>query len=297
MLSSNRHILSGIVLVVLMIDLVLFQQVLAYKHPSPHQSDASDKNITHETDIVHFSCPYTTAEYPPRQTINRSLIKAKAVNISHHLLARDMIADTLNRISPDYKTVIIIGPNHRELGADSAVTSWSKWHTPFGVIEPDSVLLHQLVSNNIVRVHEDIFTVEHSVCGLVSFVKRYFPGATVVPIVLKANSPSEKNQQLGTYLSQTCTDCLLITSVDFSHNVSVEQASVNDIRSSRILTKLEKDHIDQIVADSRPTLETLMYYLKDQNVSSGELIHMSDSNKVSNQNLPTVTSYLTIIYQ
>lgn len=254
-------------------------------------------DTTPSIDTVHISCPYTIGEYPPRQPYAAPHLKAKAVNVPHHLLARDVIADTLNRISPEYKTVIVLGPNHRELGMHPAVVSLGVWNTPFGMIRPNSSLLRTMVDKTMAHVDEDIFSVEHSVCALVSFVKRYFPHATIVPIVLKGNASSDTTQQLGALLARECDDCLFMTSVDFSHAVSAEQATKNDLLSSHILRTVDSDNRDQIISDSLPTLETLMHYLKQKGVTRGEVMHMSNSNEVSNQNLPTVTSYLTIVYE
>lgn len=245
---------------------------------------------------AHISCPYTTGEYTPRQPMTTPLRKAKAVTVSHHLLARDIIVDTLSRISPEYKTVIVMGPNHRELGTHPVVVSVRAWSTPFGMIRPDVSLLRTMVDQNMTHIDEDIFSVEHSVCALVSFVKRYFPDAAIVPIVLKGNTSSDTTQKLAELLARECDDCLLITSVDFSHAVSAAQATKNDLLSAHILGTVDIGKGNQIVADSLPTLETLMYYLKQKRVTYGELIHMSNSNEVSSQNLPTVTSYLTLVY-
>lgn len=281
-----------------MVGALLIRQSVDTKTPvNIEQTNILSHAEENNFNTVHISCPYTTGEYPPRQPSNIPLIKAKAVNVSHHLLARDLIVDTLNRISPEYKTVIVMGPNHRELGIYPVAVSVRAWTTPFGMIQPDSSLLHKMVDQNVSQVDEDIFSVEHSVCGLVSYVKQYFPDAMIVPIVLKSNAPSETNQKLGEQLARECDDCLLITSVDFSHSVSAEQATENDLISSQILERLNLDNIHQITADSIPTLETLMYYLKNKGVTSGEHIHLSNSNEVSNQNLPTVTSYLTIAYE
>lgn len=255
------------------------------------------QSTNNQNETIHTSCPYTTAEFPPRLNKNSGkLSNATAVNISHHLLASNIIADTLAKITPDYSTVIIIGPNHRGIGSYEAVTSYANWSTPFGKIKPDYKLLNLLSQSGAVHINEDIFSVEHSVCALTSFVKEYFPNATIVPIVLNANTSDKTSQIIASALAQNCKDCLLITSTDFSHEVSAKVAKQNDSTTANILLNLELENIDKTISDSKPTLKTLLYYLKDKSVTKGNLIHSTNSNEVSNQKLPTVTSYLTIIY-
>lgn len=280
-----------------LLTIVLIGGLTFIKQSGNGKTTINPDTIENRGNTVHISCPYTTGEYPPRQPRNTPLMKAKAVNVPHHLLARDIIADMLNRISPEYTTVIILGPNHRELGMHPVVVSEGVWNTPFGMIQPDSSLLRTMVDQTMTHVDEDIFSVEHSVCALVSFVKRYFPNAAIAPIVLKGNTSSDTAQKLGELLARECEGCLLITSVDFSHAVSAAQATKNDLLSSHILRTIDIDNGNQIVADSLPTLETLMHYLKNIGVTRGEVVHMSNSNEVSSQNLPTVTSYLTIVYE
>lgn len=248
-----------------------------------------------EKSTTHFSCPFTKAEYSKRAPTGLEPAHATAVNLSHHLLASDLIAATLSRIEPNYDTIVIIGPNHHGLGNYQAITSYGKWETPFGEIEPNYDVLNSLTQNGV-RTFEDVFTVEHSICSLTSFVKLYFPGAKIVPIVLNTNTSGETERSIADTLSKNCRNCLLIASVDFSHEVSEEKAKQNDLVSAEILTKLDIASANKIVSDSEPALVTEMYYLKSKGVPKGWLVYNSNSNEVSEQDLPTVTSYLFLMF-
>ena len=254
---------------------------------------------TKKENYYHLACPYSTADYQLTATISASAqkVQAKAVIISHHLLARDLIGDTLGRVANDYQTIILIGPNHFNLGLSHLQTTNYSFKTKFGNLEPNQEIIDKLVEEKIASIHDENFNNEHSICSLVSFVKIYFPNAKIVPIILKGNTPLQETQKLASFLAQNCSQkCLIIASLDFSHNVSPHQAKSNDQQSAQILKNLEQENLEKVVCDSIPTLQVLIGYLKDNEVANGEIVHHSDSNQLSQQNLPTVTSYVMMIY-
>jgi len=247
----------------------------------------------------HLACPYSIGDYQVTATSSPSAqkVKAKAVIVSHHLLARDLIGDTLGRVANDYQTIILIGPNHFNLGLNQLQTTNYSFKTKFGNLEPNQEIIDKLAEEKIASIHDENFNNEHSICSLVSFVKIYFPNAKIVPIILKGNLPFEKTQKLASFLAQECRQkCLIIASLDFSHDVSSQQAQLNDQQSAQILKNLEHENLEKVVSDSIPTLQVLMEYLKEKEIINGEIIHHSDSNQLSGQNLPTVTSYVMMIF-
>lgn len=254
---------------------------------------------TKEENSYHLACPYSIGDYQVTATSSPSTqkVKAKAVIVSHHLLARDLIGDTLGRVANDYQTIIVIGPNHFNFGLNPLQTTNYSFKTKFGNLEPNQEIIDKLAEEKIASIHDENFNNEHSICSLVSFVKIYFPNAKIVPIILKGNLPLEKTQKLASFLAQECRQkCLIIASLDFSHDVSPQQAQLNDQQSAQILKNLEHENLEKVVSDSIPTLQVLMKYLKEKEIINGEIIHHSDSNQLSGQNLPTVTSYITIIF-
>jgi len=247
----------------------------------------------------HLACPYSIGDYQVTATSSASAqkIQAKAVIVSHHLLARDLIGDTLGRMANDYQTIIVIGPNHFNLGLNHLQTTNYSFKTKFGNLKPNQEIIDELVEEKIASIHDENFNNEHSICSLVSFVKIYFPYAKIVPITLKGNAPLQETKKLASFLAQNCNQkCLIIASLDFSHDVSPHQAKSNDQQSAQILKNLEQENLEKVVCDSIPTLQALMGYLKKKGVANGEIVHHSDSNQLTQQDLPTVTSYLTIIY-
>jgi len=175
--------------------------------------------------------------------------------------------------------------------------SAGEWQTQFGLLEPDSSLINKINKQKLASIEEDNFDTEHSVCGLVSFLKIYFPKAKIVPIIVKSATTKEEVNNLADFLSKNCKDCLMIASVDFSHEENQAKSRENDLISAGILEKLDLQNLDKVTVDSIPTLSILLNYLKDIGVKEGKLIETSDSFFISNQSPQSVTSYITMIFE
>lgn len=247
--------------------------------------------------LYHLACPFAQEVYQAKTNKNPAKIKAKGAIVPHHLLARNLIAEVLDQLSSNYQTVILIGPNHLDLGLEKIQISKREWRTQFGTLEPDKNLIISLEKQELTRVKEENFDIEHSICGLVSFVKIYFPQATIVPLILKSNTSSDQSKKLALLLSKNCHNCLMVASVDFSHGVSQQQAEENDQKSIEILRGLDEKALDEVVVDSKPTLETFLYYLKEKKGTHSHLINHSDAAKLSGKQLQEVTSYITMVFE
>jgi len=246
---------------------------------------------------THIACPFTKGVYEKEGIPQKEKISIRGLIIPHHLLARDLIINALKMISPEIKTIILIGPNHKDYGKADLQVSVGEWQTQFGLLEPESLLIKEINKEQLASIEEDNFNTEHSVCGLVSFLKIYFPRAKIVPVIVKSGTSAEEVNNLADFLSNNCKDCLMIASVDFSHEETHLKARENDMISTGILHKLDTNNLDKVTVDSIPTLSILLNYLKDIGVKEGKLIETSDSFFISNQSPQSVTSYITMIFE
>lgn len=253
----------------------------------------------------HLACPFTEAVYLPaeagqyQENNNQLVVKkhqAQAIIIPHHLLAKDMINEALGKTISDDQTIILIGPNHFNSGREEIQTSLLSWKTRFGWLKPDQALISALALPNLVSIEQDSFYTEHSICSLVSFLKIHFPESKIIPLILKASVSKKQAKDLGQFLAQNCQDCLLVSSIDFSHQVSPYQAEINDKKSIEILSHLEEEKINEVACDSLPTLQVLFSYLQEKKVKKGTLIANSDANKITGENFDQVTSYVTMLF-
>ena len=245
----------------------------------------------------YLACPFSQTVYEKIKENSLAKIQAKAIIVPHHLLARDLIIQTLEQVKNDYETVILVGPNHQNSGQADIQTSRAIWKTQFGDLEPDEKLINNLTKNGVVQLEESHFAQEHSICGLVSFIKIYFSRAKIVPLILKNNTTQTQAKNLGRKLAENCSNCLLIASVDFSHDVSATQATKNDSQSAKIITDLNEKRLGQVVCDSQPTLQTLFSFLESKGAKRLNLVNQSNSAEISSQDFSTVTSYLTFTFE
>lgn len=262
-----------------------------------HRNSTSPTSVTPKQTISSQSgCPLRDPAYTVPVPTSPSKKTAVGAIISHHLLASRLIVGALSQISPTPETIILIGPNHQNINLGHIQTTNGQWDTEFGTIQPNEELIIGLQSNSLATSNDGIFRFEHSVCDEVAFIKRFFPGSRLVPLILKANTSEEESKNLGAYLAGHCQNCLMIASVDFSHEASPQRAQENDRLSSGILQNIDTDRGSLITADSVPSLRTLMWFLHQKQIKTGRLIQRSDSNLVSGRSDPTVTSYLTMIF-
>jgi len=293
--SKENYIITTLFLLFIFLSLVLLNRI----NRISSVAGTSTSNAAQAPEKYHLACPFSEDIYQFQEDNSQLVIKktkTQAVIIPHHLLAKNLINEALGKIVNDYDNIIIIGPNHFNSGKENIQTSDLNWKTKFGSINADQALIKTLINSHLADLDTDNFNSEHSVCGLVSFIKIHFPESKITPMILKANVSKEQAANLGEFLSQNCDNCLLITSIDFSHDVSQKQTEINDARSIKILQNLDEESLDQVVSDSLPVLQVLFSYLQEKEVNKGKLITNSNSVKIIGKNLSSVTSYITMLF-
>lgn len=220
--------------------------------------------------------------------------------IPHHLLASHVIArwfDGLKNNQPS--AVVVIGPNHNDIGNGPILTSLADWNTPYGILQEDNELIKRLVDFGLINVDERIFTQEHSISAEVAFIKRTFPNTKFIPIILESRVSDTETDRLADQLNTLLpTDSLVIASADFSHYLTSQQADQQDAVSLPALQSLNLDRVADMFVDSKPTIRTVLAYAKLRQAVHFTMLENSNSAKVSGQtNAPEVTSYFTGYYQ
>ncbi len=200
--------------------------------------------------------------------------------IPHHLFVKNYLASYFNALSlQKYKTIILIGPNHFNKGKSEIISSKGLWLTPYGSIEPNLELIEKLSQANIVKIDEVPFYGEHSVSGLVPFIKKTFPSAKIVPIILKANLKEENAQKLATFIQKNVNpkSTLVLASVDFSHYLPAQVADFHDKRNNSIIKNFDFKRVYSMEIDSPPSIYTLLKYLKQIKTPKATLAYHTNS--------------------
>lgn len=214
--------------------------------------------------------------------------------LPHHLIVKDKIAAFLSGIEKNnYETVVMIGPNHFERGASNIIFSRAKWQTPYGELLPNGKLAYNLIEAGFIP-DEDPFAGEHAISGLVGFVKKSFPQAKFLSIIIRPTAKTEELDRLIEVIAKSVDPekALLLASVDFSHYLNVAESDKNDEISKMAIESGEVEKILAIPVDSPKAIYVLMSYLKQIGAEKSNLIFHTNSGRLIGQMEAETTSHM-----
>ncbi len=139
--------------------------------------------------------------------------------------------------------VVLVGPNHRGLGAQAALMSQGQWETPLGLVSLDAELATQLLERSRL-LEEDTLAhqFEHSLEVQVPFLQARRPDLKLTPLCLGSLSYAAC-QEIGLALARAVTDLdepvLLVASTDMSHYEPAEAARQKDMKAIQHILALD----------------------------------------------------------
>ena len=239
---------------------------------------------------------------------NDSEIKAPIVAAiaPHHDLAAEYTAELFSKLSnPKIKTVIIVGPNHENGGTADAITGSIDYRLLTGSVGTDKEWVDWLTQEKLAVSEPERFLNEHSIYGLVPFVKYYFPDAKIVPIILKSSLLQEQALLLGQSLANRieasgATDStIIIGSIDFSHYLSTEQANLKDLETKKAIISRDYNRLYSYNDDylDSPMSATVVLEAATRLGSDNTeiLANVNQAEATGLVSVPSSTSYFTII--
>jgi AmmeMemoRadiSam system protein B len=156
------------------------------------------------------------------------------------------------RIAAEKKpqTVVIVGPNHRGLGAMVAVGREGTWQTPLGSVDLDVEVGEAIISAGHWAKWDDLaHSMEHSLEVQVPFLQ-YLYGSEfkIVPIAM-LRQELEIAQDLGGAIAAALKgkEGLIIASSDFSHYESQSSASRKDRLALEAILNLDPARLEETV--------------------------------------------------
>lgn len=268
----------------------------------PHNIDTARFDIQGGKTPLHSSILNDKEEV--ETAFSRSEIKPekrmiRGVVTPHHILAINTMADLFVALSKqNYSTVVIIGPNHFNVGEADVIISEQGFNTPYGVLAGSPGLSSIFAGPEYIDIEEEPFDNEHSITSLVSLVKKNWPKAKFMPVLLRRGIDSEIASQVGYRLSKLLPeDSLVIASCDFAHHVSNEEAVEYDKGSIKVLEAFDTEGIKNIEVDSPGTLMALMSYLKQYDFEKFTLVGNTNASFIlDSPEYDDVTSYIAGFY-
>ena len=215
--------------------------------------------------------------------------------VSHHLLIKGLIAEFFLRLSEEVhpKTIVVIGPNHFSQGHHTIAVSRLSWITPFGAVYSNQKIVNALVDSGAASIDEDAFTREHSMGALVPFIKYFFPEASVVTIVLRADADTIEAAHLAQFLSAFAGQgVFLLASLDFSHYKKSSVAEMEDLTTLKIFRNFDSKNYRQAFVDSHASFFAVLKSCKEIGSTSIEVIDHTNSGIITNNLNAPCTSYI-----
>jgi poly-gamma-glutamate synthesis protein (capsule biosynthesis protein) len=219
--------------------------------------------------------------------------------VPHHLLVKDFIDSFFSKLKEQqYKTVIIISPNHFSVGNNNISFSEVDWETPFGKLVVDDMLIAKAKQYGLMS-EEEPFAREHGISGLTPFVKKYFPEAKFIPFIIKNNTTKEEITKLADFLIKNVDveNTLVLASVDFSHYQPTIAADFHDLKSINAIQSFSKEEIMKAEVDSPLSLLTLSNYLENIGAKDSSLIYSTNSGRLINKEDEPTTSHSFLYFK
>jgi AmmeMemoRadiSam system protein B len=222
--------------------------------------------------------------------------------VPHHLVAKDLIHEVFQKVQKNnYKTVVLIGPDHESTNKGKIFTTLSDWQTPRGILETDSKLTKELLKYDFVIEDDDKITMEHSTSSIIPFINHYLKNIKIVTLVLTKQVKLEDVEILTDELYKNINlhETLFIASVDFSHYLNLEDAQKKDLISmeaikNKDINKLMSFTNDNL--DSPISVVTLLKMMDKLGAAEGAILNHSNSELILKKKIEETTSYITYLF-
>lgn len=207
--------------------------------------------------------------------------------IPHHDIVavqrKEFLQEVSTRLHP--KTIILVSPNHYGVGKANIQTVDKTWTVSDGAIASASDIVRELIAKGVGN-EPSSFPDEHGISLVLGDIHQAFPDASIVPLIIKSTAKKEDLVQIEEVLKKSCSDCLMVASVDFSHYQPALLANLHDKTALRLLQNMDEDALMQSAeVDSPVTLALLARWAKGRkterfqvwkHTNSGELLHNPD---------------------
>ena len=162
-----------------------------------------------------------------------ALREAKAVVMPHagYRYSGEVGCQVLSEVRVP-QNILLIGPNHRGVGADFAIFDQGEWETPLGRVSIATKIAKKLLQEIPSCVSDSLaHQAEHSLEVLVPFLQFQKPDCHIIPLLigtLNLSDLSETAIRLGDTLQNSAEPVLVMVSTDMSHYDSDEVTRKKD---------------------------------------------------------------------
>lgn len=216
--------------------------------------------------------------------------------VSHHLpLAFPLIADFYKNLEEENPEVIfVLGPDHFHRASSRIVSTKLPFHTPFGYLETDKNIVEKLQKENLIDIDNEVFKNEHSILSQTFFLKYLFPRAKIVPLIFQPDLDVNDAKNIAKFLEPFKEKAVFISSVDFSHYLSLNDAQRIDRETKE---KLENSYFENLSIEEcdSPVSIQVLFFLAKQDKYNFEVLQVKNSADFS-QIKDSTTGYISAVF-
>lgn len=146
----------------------------------------------------------------------------RAIVLPHHNLATEMFHEgyqKLKELNVSPSVIVIYGTNHYHPNSPTLVTTTRLAEAKLAKEQIESLIN----SFPDIRVDENMVAGEHSITTQLLYIKEYFPEAKILPVIVSSQFDEEDLKKKAEYFSKLPEDTLFVASIDFAHEVSLEE--------------------------------------------------------------------------
>lgn len=228
------------------------------------------------------------------QYIDRNAKKEKVIAaVSPHagLIYSGAVAGAIYSIIDFPQTFILIGPNHKGVGAQISLMESGEWEIPTGVLRIDEEISRRIATGvNIVTKDIKAHMFEHSLELQLPFIVYFSKESKIVPIVMISAS-IEECRILGEGIAKAVKEVdypvVIVASSDMSHYVPDDVARQKDKKAIDKILALDPVGMYEIVKKEEismcgclPTV-VMLFAAKQLGAKSARLVKYSTSAEVS----------------
>lgn len=188
---------------------------------------------------------------------------------------------------PITKKIVIIGPDHFSINQKQISFTDTPWSLSDSQIPYDRSFDSSGITGN-----DRLLKNDHTIYNLLPDLKKFFPRATLVPILIGQKLSPSDLEPLYQKINNYCHfDCLLIASVDFSHYLPASLAEVHDAFTLSALQSLNLNKILSSEVDSPQSLYLVSRFAKDKKLSFSISNHTNSGVILKNPDIETTTHF------
>lgn len=249
---------------------------------------------------LSFPVDTTTVTGAWDSSASASTIRANIAGaiVNHHLLAAHYIAKTLKTIDPEkVHTILLISPDHFGHTNAPLTTTDATWQTAFGSVAADYGLISKLHLLGVVASAKPLND-EHGIGNIIPFLHLRFPGARVVPLLVRADMTINHAVTLADAIAPKLpTGTIIIGSFDFSHGHTADIADTHDAVSLTAIKARDYQKFAKLDVDSPAGLALLVRLMEKRGATNFDLIaHDNAGRLLHDGSMTNTTSYIDGVF-